>query len=381
MFKRISLIIVLLLGILAVLFLLPAAASGGITLNDNSSDYLILPDREMDPSNLPPPPPFAGEVNRENFELVPENFSFDKDGILMAYHEGKWHYNPLSIANYTLSLYGAYYNGDKSALEPLLAHANWLYDNSVPKNSNGRSFYVNEYTVAYPLFKLEPGFYSGLASAATLCVFQCVGFLTGDEKWTERAEAFLPPFDIPLAEGGLRYELTDSGIKDAVWYEEYVNPEMPAHVLNGHIYTVFFLEWFGIHAENELALKLADDGLKGLEYALPQYDELGFSVYDLHNRIVNCKYHQGAHVIQLNRLYEKTGTDIFLEYAERWGANDCVGLLKNEDGKLVNISWFPRKWAILGTAGLGALLFLIIAIFIFKKYSGSGRFLRKNSSK
>ena len=106
-------------------------------------------------------------------------------------------------------------------------------------------------------------------------------------------------------------------------FEEVAHPAAPSTlILNGHIYVVSALDWYGRHSGDYRATELARQGLRGLQYILHRFDNNGLSFYDLFTRAHICGYHTG-HVVQLRHLYEVTGVGLFDVYAKRWAATKC----------------------------------------------------------
>jgi len=288
--------------------------------NFNSDWQLVLLD-----ADLPPPPPIVGRVSRKGFESGA--YQFDSNGVILAYRSSVgWYYNPTTIANYALALYGAWYRGDASAYDPMLVQVGWLFNNAIIRQDNvGRNFRTYEYPFAHETFKAPVGWRSALASGHALMAIYIVGKVTNNQDYVDRSREFLLAYDVSVSKGGYR-STPLAGKQDlhTVWFEEVAHPQAPeAHILNGHIYAIFALDWYGKYAGNLQAARLAQDGLRGLQYMLHLYDIDGRSLYDLFTKFVNCKYHKGGHIPQLQELYKQTGILLFDVYAKRWAATPC----------------------------------------------------------
>lgn len=271
---------------------------------------------------FPEPPPLVGSVPRSGFENRPTLYSFDSAGVIMTFRKGfGWYYNPTIVATYTLSLYGAWYRGDGTAYDPMLVNADWLYSNAVERqDSIGRRFRTYEFPFPLPQYATPAGWQSALTGAEALSALYAVGRASGRTSLTQRATEMLLPFADVMLYGGYRTILAD---RHTAWFEEVAHPQAPStRILNGHMYAVMALEWYGRNVPSTAALSLAKDGRRGLEYILHLFDNKGLSFYDLYTRAVICGYHRG-HVAQLQYLYTSTGVDLFDIYALRWGATSC----------------------------------------------------------
>jgi D-glucuronyl C5-epimerase-like protein len=271
---------------------------------------------------LPEPPPLVGSVPRSGFEGRPTLYSFDGAGVIRTYRNGfGWYYNPTIVATYTLSLYGAWYRGDATAYGPMLDNADWLYANAVERQDHvGRSFWTYEFAFPLSQYVTPAGWRSALTAAETISALYAVAQASNRPTLAERAADMLLPFEVLMRNGGYRTILAD---RRTVWFEEVAHPQAPStRILNGHMYAVIALDWYGRHAPSAQAQTLAKDGRRGLQYILPLFDDRGFSLYDLYTRARICGYHRG-HVTQLKQLYTSTRVDLFDIYALRWGATSC----------------------------------------------------------
>ena len=172
---------------------------------------------------LPAPPPLVGDVGRRNFEQRPQLYRLDDAGVIQAFRSSPgWYYNPLIVATYTLSLYGAWYRGDASAYGPMVIQAAWLRDNAVQRiDPAGRPFLTHEYPFPLPGFKTPAGWTSALAAGEAISALFAVSRVTGDETLAAAARAMLLPFDLLMAKGGYRTVLAD---RLTVWFEEVAHP-------------------------------------------------------------------------------------------------------------------------------------------------------------
>ena len=239
-----------------------------------------------------------------------------------------WYPNPVSVANYTIALYGAYYRGDDTARYPLLVNANWLYWNNVVRQDHvGRQFRTYEYPIPVPAYKAPVGWRSALAGAEAINALYLASIVSGNPAFDQRGAEMFLPFDLPIEYGGYRYPLLGAADPHTVWYEEVAHPAaVRSHTLDDNLWVILAMDWYGQQAGNATALRLANDGLRGLQYALHNYDENGRSVYDLYYRTLSCYHQRDGHVPLLKQLYERFGVELFDIYYKRWLATSiaCV---------------------------------------------------------
>jgi hypothetical protein len=297
--------------------------------SDNSAEGVA--DHPPSPFCALPPSWPQGYTNRRNFENF-WRFTFDQTGVLMAYFYAiGWFYNPVAIANYALALYGAWYQGDSSAFTPMLIQVDWLFRNSVLRHDKSRGgFYTFEYPFEHDVFKAPAGWTSALAASRAMQALFLIGRAISNQAYVERARRFLLPFEVRIERGGYRSSpFVDSRRYQAIWYEEVAHPKAPpAHILNGHMYTILELLHYALlessQRVSQRARRLYEEGVRGLQMSLALYDSDGLSKYDLMTNAVNCTYHTNGHIPLLKKLYEFTEIEIFRSYAERWSSRPCT---------------------------------------------------------
>ena len=274
---------------------------------------------------LPDAPPFSS--SRATFEHSATKFRFDRHGIVEtntgATH--RWELNPLNIARYTIALYRAYRQGDRTALAPMRNHARWLMAHiETRRDAGGRAFRALPYSYGLPDFQAPAGFTSGLASASASCALLLAGQAQHRVDWQRMSYQLLSSFNVPVAQGGLRSRIGPTS-SHAAWYEEVAHPRAPpAHILNGHLYATSWLGWYSRTAKlsphaRQWAHGLFQQGVNGINLLLSRFDEpsIMMSVYDLTHRGRHQNYHD-AHVILLDYYYRVTGVAEFQAYANRW---------------------------------------------------------------
>jgi len=201
---------------------------------------------------------------------------FDEEGVPLTDYGSHFgiQYQPVGIAHYALGNWNLFLEtGKHQYKEQFLTIADWFCENLVIKQSFG----VWEYRFDYPRFHLKAPWPSAMAQGSGISVLLRAYQLTEDERYLECVELALASFEVPIDQGGVRYEDTQGFI----WYEEYPSLISPPHVLNGFIFALFGLYDFYKITGSEEAHALLNEGIRTLKASLGQWD-LGFwSRYDL----------------------------------------------------------------------------------------------------
>jgi hypothetical protein len=131
----------------------------------------------------------------------------------------------------------------------------------------------------------------------------------------------------PINEKGLV-----SSFNGSRWYEEYGSEEMPAHVLNGFIFSLSGIVSFNKVYKDELSQKIFENGIDYLKHSISLYDFNFTSRYDYSplNQLASTKsgpdgYHE-LHIFQLGWLYKISGIDIIQEYTHLFLKQDMGGI-------------------------------------------------------
>lgn len=231
--------------------------------------------------------------------------SFDANGILF-----KGAYHPVSIAQYALYCYERFSDGEATARDAFLRHADFLRD---AQQSGG----TYPYPFPHPAYDVPAGWISGLAQAEAFSVFVRAYALTNDAEYIDRARAALAPLERNAGAGGVTFMRGDD-----VFFEEM--PARPTHILNGHLscaFSVWEAMQYGL-ASNALA-ELHEASIRTLIKWLPLYDDNGWSYYELavlgdgKRRYVPITYHQ-THINQLRVYAAMTARAEFAGMSDRW---------------------------------------------------------------
>lgn len=254
-----------------------------------------------------------------------DDLDFDTNKIPMTKYNGKFYYNPVTIAQYALSLYGKYLEGDNTKNE-FLDCANFLVDFMDERGSLRYNFIYNHYE------ELPLGWTSSMAQGQALSVFERAFYITGDNKYLYAGNKALQYLITPITQGGVMdtLETLDVNLKDKIFFQEYVNTSS-SYTLNGYIFTLIGLyDWSQIKVnDNKYYSNIANQyfykGIESLKCILPYYDIGGFTSYDLYYITKNVepnsagKYH-AIHLEQLDILYYITKDNYFKDMRDLWSS-------------------------------------------------------------
>lgn len=259
-----------------------------------------------------------------NFRKSGVDVKFDTDGIPMIKYDQDYHYNPVFIAQYALSMYGKHLQGEntikafKAAVERLLL----MQD----KVGAFRYPFAFEYYLTGEVYK--PGWVSGMAQGQALSVLARAYHLTKDRKYLKAGNAALKFLLIPVEKGGVMSTLKDlhPSLKHYITFEEY-RSKPSSYTLNGFMFTLLGLyDWWQINPKeivgsHKLAKQYFERGINTLKHILPYYDIGGFTAYDLGHIIykvepnIGIHYHM-VHIYLLHALHSITD-DLWLNYFRR----------------------------------------------------------------
>lgn len=243
----------------------------------------------------------------------------DEQGIPMLDYHGTigTQYNPIAIAQYGLGNYNLFQRtGEERNREKFILAADWLRD-ALVENQSGVPVWIHNFDFEYQEVLRSP-WYSGLAQGQGLSVLVRAYQLTKNEEYLEAAHQAFTAFKLPVTEGGVIVE----DEKGYLWIEEYIISQ-PTHILNGFIWALWGVYDYYLAAKSEAAKKLYDCGLKTLVENLHRYDTGSWSLYELSSlklKMVASPFYHQLHIVQLRILYNMTGEETFLEYAERWAS-------------------------------------------------------------
>lgn len=275
-----------------------------------------------------------GELNEERLN-EPEDlklgyyldFSSDADysgpfncyGIPMIDYGGEIgvQYNPWAIGHFGLAIFHRFLKRrDPYDHSLFMKLADWF----VAHGQRGRGDLILwVYTFDWPPLLSAPWF-SALAQSIAISVLLRAYLWSKNETYLSTARGAFLAFTRSVEEGGV--SLRDPS--GHLFFEETV-PVTVYHILNGFISALWGIHEYQIVTRDSQASLLFDEGLRSLEYYLPQYDVGWASLYSLdHVRRKRCLkdvaslFYQKLHVQQLNVLYRLTGKNVFDQYRRRW---------------------------------------------------------------
>lgn len=252
-----------------------------------------------------------------------EDLSFDSNKIPMVKYNGKFCYNPATVAQYALSMYGRYINGNDTK-KLFLDCADFLVSLIDEKGALKYDFTYNHYE------DLAPGWTSSIAEGHALSVFERAFYITHDKKYLDAGNKALEYLITPVSKGGVldSLEALDVNLKDKVFFQEYVNTT-GSYTLNGYIFTLIGLyDWSQIENKDmkyytDTASNYFNKGIESLKYILPYYDIGGFTSYDLYfitkkTDPNSAGWYHLVHIEQLDALYAITKDSYFQDIRDLW---------------------------------------------------------------
>lgn len=260
-----------------------------------------------------------------NTYAAPQNVIFDADGIPKVKYEDQYYYNPVTVAQYALTLYGKHLQGN-DVLQDFITAAEKLI--SLQDDSGAfRYSFPFRYYLSGEVY--QPGWVSGMAQGQALSVFARAYSVTNDKRYLEAGDKSLEFLLTPVSEGGVMNTLEDlhPSLKKYITFEEYVaNPA--SYTLNGFMFTLLGLhDWAQVSSgeTKELAEQYFESGVDTLEKILPYYDIGGFSAYDLGHITYDAKPHaapkyHAIHIYLLHALYSVTDNETLHEFEQLWAS-------------------------------------------------------------
>jgi hypothetical protein len=244
---------------------------------------------------------------------------FDSRGVPMIDYGGTVgvQYNPWAVGHFALAVFHKFLQtGDAHYHAWFLALADWFVTSRQLHPPNA---IVWAYNFAYPPGLKAPWF-SALAQSVAVSVLLRSYLWTGNSKYLETAQGAFQAFTLDVSEGGV--SVRDSN--HYLFFEETI-PVRIYHILNGFISSLWGVYEYYVVTQDHQARVLFKEGLRSLEYYLPQYDVGWTSLYSLSHlrsgsrlKDVASPFYHELHVKQLDVLYRLSGCALFAEYRQRW---------------------------------------------------------------
>lgn len=265
----------------------------------------------------------------------------DEDGVLLVEIDDEFRYNPTTISLYGLAAFESFVAGDTDTItNPAseaypntnqslrtrhLSQADWLVDNQSDRAGAGVWEYGWDHSGA------KAPWVSAIGQGLGIGVVTQAHWWTEEDRYLNAAKRAAKSFDVPMAEGGLAWEIDD----DAAWFQEVADPEIePRHILNGHLFGIAGLTVLAEYADSDLARRLARRGISGTRRWLDRFMYPGaITRYDLVHvtpASTGTMQYNRIHAHQMLWLYEMTAEDAYLDFAL-----DCAGYATK-----------PRPWTV-----------------------------------
>jgi heparosan-N-sulfate-glucuronate 5-epimerase len=240
--------------------------------------------------------------------------AMDEEGVRVSRSAGNVHtYNPTVILNFGLAAYQKFMRTrDPYWRKRWLAQTDWIVRNQQLEGTFAGGWI---FQLHLPDVGTTPGFVNASAQGKAICLLLRAWVHLRDEKYKSAAEAAVLPFTKSMYAGGV-----------CIWYRnlypffETYPSDPPNFVLCGHMQAILGLWDLHVFSSNEIARRLARDGIRTLKGMLDAYDVGFWSKYSLTPglpNVANIAYHRRA--IDLLRLLNVITRDPVLhDYATRF---------------------------------------------------------------
>lgn len=268
-----------------------------------------------------------------------------------AVHEGKMYNNPVTLAEYALTMHGKMVRGQHDAEAPFRKATETLLTWQSP--DGGFRYPI---TLDHWGHILQPGWVSSMAQGHALSVFARMHTIDKNPKFIEAGERALALMLRDVSEGGTTTTLADfhPSLKRYRFFPEY--PSRPIdYTLNGYIFALLGLyDWSQVKdaPSREIAAKAFKDGAHTLERIIQYYDVGGYSAYDLSHLILKDKDpgtsegYMACHVWLLHALNSIYDSPKLKHYEKKWEAKlDEL----NSQLRIYQVTATPQSPQLLGT--------------------------------
>lgn len=245
----------------------------------------------------------------------------DKYSIPMVLYGQNFEYNPVTISQYALSVYGA--NLPSPPPKQFWRAVDKLISMQSIEGAFRYSFQYRHYLLKKPY---PPGWISGMAQGNVLSVLARAYNADKRPDLLEAGNKALRFLTVPIEHGGplTSMKYLDESLDGYLFFEEYVGGDKDIYTLNGYMFTLLGIyDWWQVTDSKE-AKYLFDQGIRTLEKILPYFDFGGFSAYDLGHITYGkeiphapIRYH-ATHLSLLNCLHSVTHSETLKKYADYW---------------------------------------------------------------
>lgn len=291
----------------------------------------------------------AGELVQKVFGTpVDQVQKHDAQGVpYQLYREQGPRYNPLFIAREAQSLI---FKTDPESKKQFRILSDWLLAHSVANDS----MLICYYNYDLPDLKLKAPWTSAFSQAVMMNVFQSRAVLDRDRTWVRHT---VDIFRSLQPDSGS--QLSSRIAPDQIWWWEYPGTDS-LYVLNDMISVLFELWNYAQATGDPQAETLFNQGYQAVLHKLPDFDNHGYSRYQIGGKMAGRSYHQ-KHISQLKKLNAIKTDPILVKYYKRWELHDYLPLPWQ-------FLFNPRPWRIFGFMltwlGLALVIWFVSSLHI-----------------
>jgi hypothetical protein len=252
------------------------------------------------------------------------NVILDSNRVPKVKYGKNFYYNPVTVSQYALHLYGRQLRGE-NVINLFLKAVERLLSMQDPLGAFRYPFAYNYFLKPY-----KAGWVSGMAQGQALSVLARAYYLTKEEKYLSRGNSALNFLLLPVERGGVMdtMEHLHPSLKNYIIFEEY--PIKPASfTLNGFLFTLLGLyDWWKIEPSmnsefSSISCSNFEKGIDTAQRILGYYDIGGYTTYDLSHIVYKrapkvAGFYHAIHIYQLHALYSITGEHNFHRYEKLW---------------------------------------------------------------
>jgi heparosan-N-sulfate-glucuronate 5-epimerase len=286
-------------------------ASKGYTYKDNLQNYSTSDD-------------YLRFSVTDDWKDVPGKIRLDQNGVPMVNYSGIYYYNPVTVAEFSLSEHGKYLTKSEPDLTKFWAGVKQL---ELLQDSGGALRYQFPFFYYLTAKTFQPGWTSGMAQGMALSVYARAYLLTSDPQYLDRGNAILSFMLTEVSSGGTLNDMRslDPSLQSDIIYDEY--PALPSgYTLNGFMFAMLGMyDWSQMPNVGSVPKKSFDQAMHTLTHILPYYDIGGYSAYDMGHITYRCQPHIGVtyhavHIYLLHALGSLTHDPTLKHFEDLWAS-------------------------------------------------------------